>query len=231
VSLTQVDFRSGRLHDMEAITHRAAEVGARTVWDLSHSAGVVPIELARWGVDAAVGCGYKYLNGGPGAPAYLYVSPGLFETMANPVSGWFSHRSPFDFSPEYAPATGIERMLTGTPNIFSMAVFDEALKVYEGVRTDQVREKSRLLTSLFIELIDHEVGCEILTPREPEWRGSHVSLLLPQAEKLMLTLREEGVIGDFRPPDVARFGFSPLFIGYEDVWRAVMSIGRVLSRI
>jgi kynureninase len=231
VSLTQVDFRSGRLHDMEGITHRAAEVGARTVWDLSHSAGVVPIELARWGVDAAVGCGYKYLNGGPGAPAYLYVSPRLFDTMANPLSGWFSHRSPFDFSPEYAPAMGIERMLTGTPNIFSMAVFDEALKVYEGVRTDQVREKSRLLTSLFIELIDHKVGCEILTPREPEWRGSHVSLLLPQAEKLMLALREDGVIGDFRPPDVARFGFSPLFIGYEDVWRAVMSIGRVLSRI
>jgi kynureninase len=150
--------------------------------------------------------------------------------MANPINGWFSHRAPFDFSPEYAPAPGIDRMLTGTPNIFSMAVFDEALKVYEGVRTDQVREKSRALTSLFIELIDREVGCEILTPREPDRRGSQVSLLMPQAEKLMLALREEGVIGDFRPPDVARFGFSPLFIGYEDVWRAVMSIRRVLSR-
>jgi kynureninase len=230
VSLTQVDFRSGRLHDMEAITRHAAEVGARTVWDLSHSAGVVPIALSSWGVDAAVGCGYKYLNGGPGAPAYLYVSPRLFDTMVNPINGWFSHRVPFAFSPDYAPANGIERMLSGTPNIVSMVAFAESLKVYEGVRTEQIWEKSRALTSLFIDLIDREIGCAILTPRDPDRRGSQVSLLTPQAEKLMIALRQEGVIADFRPPDVARFGFSPLFIGYEDVWRAVMSIKGVLSR-
>ena len=231
VSLTQVDFRSGRLHDMEEITCRAAAAGAMTVWDLSHSAGVIPIELARWGADAAVGCGYKYLNGGPGAPAYIYVSPRHSQEAANPINGWFSHRFPFDFSTEFIPADGIDRMRTGTPDILSMVALNEALKAYEAVRVEQVREKSVALTALFIDLVDRGVGCEVLTPREPERRGSHVSLKIPQAEKLMSALADEGVIGDFRPPDVARFGFSPLYIGYEDVWRATAAIKAILARL
>ncbi|HEX5722687.1 MAG TPA: aminotransferase class V-fold PLP-dependent enzyme [Acidimicrobiia bacterium] len=231
VSLTQVDFRSGRLHDMEEITRRAAAAGAMTVWDLSHSAGVIPIELARWGADAAVGCGYKYLNGGPGAPAYIYVSPRHSQEAANPINGWFSHRFPFDFSTEFIPADGIDRMRTGTPDILSMVALNEALKAYEAVRVEQVREKSVALTALFIDLVDRGVGCEVLTPREPERRGSHVSLKIPQAEKLMSALADEGVIGDFRPPDVARFGFSPLYIGYEHVWRATAAIKAILARL
>ncbi len=228
VSVTQVDFRSGRLHDMEEITRRATDVGAASVWDLSHSAGVVPIDVARCGVDAAVGCGYKYLNGGPGAPAFIYMSPRHTQTAANPINGWFSHRSPFDFSTEYTPAEGIDRMRTGTPNILSMVALDEALTAYEGVAIDQVREKSIALTTLFIDLIDREVGSELLTPRQPRDRGSQVSLLVPQAEELMLALGDEGIVGDFRPPDVARFGFSPLYIGYEDVWRAAAAIKSIL---
>ena len=231
VSLTQVDFRSGRLHDMEEITRRAAAVGAMTVWDLSHSAGVIPIELAGWGVDAAVGCGYKYLNGGPGSPAYIYISPRHFARVGNPINGWFSHRSPFDFSTEFLPAEGIDRMRTGTPDIISMVSLNEALKAYEAVSVEQVRKKSVALTSLFIELIDREVGCDVLTPREPKHRGSQVSLKVPQAENLMSMLSEEGVIGDFRPPDVARFGFSPLYVGYEDVWRAIDAIRSILARL
>ena len=228
VSLTQVDFRSGRLHDIEEITLRAAGAGARTVWDLSHSAGVIPIELERWQVDAAVGCGYKYLNGGPGAPAYVYLSSRLSDSVTNPINGWFSHRSPFDFSTAYTPASGIDRMRTGTPDILSMVVLDEALKAYDGLHIGQVREKSIALTSLFIDLIGHEVG-EVLTPRQPEQRGSQVSLVIPQAEKLMTRLRGEGVIGDFRPPDVARFGFSPLYVGFEEVWRAAAAIKAILA--
>ncbi|MGH8957739.1 MAG: kynureninase [Acidimicrobiia bacterium] len=231
VSLTQVDFRTGRLHDMGAISRRAAAVEAKIVWDLSHSAGVVPIKLADWGVDAAVGCGYKYLNGGPGAPAFLYLAPRHFDRGMNPINGWFSHRSPFDFATQYSPAPDIDRMQTGTPPILSMVALEEGLKAYEGVTSEQLRAKSVALTSLFIELIDHDVGCEVLTPREPERRGSQVSLLIPQAGKLILELNDVGVVGDFRPPDVARFGFSPLFIGYEDVWRAALAIKSILARL
>jgi kynureninase len=231
VSLTQVDFRSGRLHDMEKITRRARAVEAMTVWDLSHSAGVIPIELARWEVDAAVGCGYKYLNGGPGAPAYIYISPRRSERVANPINGWFSHISPFDFSKQFVPAEGIDRMRTGTPDILAMVTLNEALKAYEAVSVEQVREKSVALTALFIDLIDRDVGCEVLTPREPQQRGSQVSLRTPQAEKLVSALSQEGVIGDFRPPDVARFGFSPLYIGYQDVWRAAAAIKSILARL
>ncbi|HKZ21324.1 MAG TPA: kynureninase [Acidimicrobiia bacterium] len=231
VSLTQVDFRSGRLHDMEEVTRRAGALGAMTVWDLSHSAGVIPIELARWEVDAAVGCGYKYLNGGPGAPAYIYISPRHADEVVNPINGWFSHRSPFDFSTEFVPAEGIDRMRAGTPDVISMAALNEALKAYEAISVEQVREKSVALTALFIDIIDREVGCEVLTPREPQQRGSQVSLKTPQAEKLISALSNEGVIGDFRPPDVARFGFSPLYIRYQDVWRATAAIKSILARL
>jgi kynureninase len=231
VALTQVDFRSGRLHDMAAITERAKAAGAWTVWDLSHSAGVIPIDVAGCGIDAAVGCGYKYLNGGPGAPAFVYVSPRVIGDVVNPINGWFSHLSPFDFSMEYLPGEGIDRMRIGTPDILSMAALHEALTAYEGILIETVRAKSVRLTSLFIDLIDREVGCQVLTPRLPAERGSQVSLLLPEAEKLIASLQDVGVIADFRPPNLARFGFSPLYIGYQDVWQAVAAVKSVLGQL
>ena len=177
LALTDVDFRSGRRHDMTALTRRANEVGAFTLWDLSHSAGVMPIDLA--GVDAAVGCGYKFLNGGPGAPAYLYLRPGL--ELRNPVTGWFSHQSPFDFAIDYLPAAGIERFRTGTPHILSLAAMGEALTVFDGVSIEQIRTKSLQLTGLFLDLTG-ELGLETLTPLSKTSAGSQVSLRLSEAQ-------------------------------------------------
>ena len=220
LSLTQVDFRTGRRHDLAALTARAHAAGAVTVWDLSHSAGAMPIDLERHGVELAVGCGYKYLNGGPGAPAFIYVRPDL--DLVNPLNGWFSHESPFDFDPVYAAAEGIERMRTGTPFIISMTVMEAALGAFDGVGIDMVRAKSEALTGLFIELVD-DLG-EVLTPTEAVDRGSQVSLRIDGAEQLIDHLASQRIIGDFRPPDVARFGFAPLYVRYIDVWRSAGAI-------
>jgi kynureninase len=229
VVLTQVDFRTGRLHDLATITARAHSFGARVVWDLSHSAGVMPIELARHGVDLAVGCGYKYLNGGPGAPGYAYVSPALIGQVVNPINGWFSHRDPFAFSLEYVPAPGIERMQVGTPPVLSLVAMEAALEVWPDVDLGEVRSKSVGLTSLFIDLVGAKLGIEVLTPVDPNLRGGQVSLRLARAGALIETLATKGVVGDFRPPDVARFGFSPLYIGFVDVWEAARRIEECLS--
>ncbi len=220
LSLTQVDFRTGRRHDLGALTNTAHEAGAVTVWDLSHSAGVMPIELERHGVEMAVGCGYKYLNGGPGSPAYIYVRPDL--EVANPINGWFSHRAPFDFDPAYVPARGSERMRSGTPHVLSMAVFEAALSAFDGVEIAAVRAKSETLTSIFIDLVA-EVG-EVITPTHPHLRGGQVSLRVEGAESLIDDLIKARIIGDYRPPDVARFGFAPLYVGYSDVWKAATAI-------
>ena len=220
VSLTQVDFRSGRRHDLKAITARAHEVGAVTVWDLSHSAGAMPIELALHKVELAVGCGYKYLNGGPGSPAFIYVRPDL--DVANPINGWFSHQTPFTFDPAYVPATGSDRMRSGTPHVISMAVMEAALSAFDGVAMDAIRTKSEALTSTFIELVA-DLG-EVLTPVEPEERGSQVSIRIEGAEQMIDDLVRQRIIGDYRPPNVARFGFAPLYIGFADVWNAASAI-------
>jgi kynureninase len=218
--LTQVDFRSGRRHDLSALTARAHEEGAVTVWDLSHSAGAMPVDLEANSVELAVGCGYKYLNGGPGAPAYIYVRPDL--ELSNPINGWFSHRAPFDFDPVYAPAEGIDRMRSGTPHVISMAVMEEALRAFDGVDLHELRGKSERLTALFIALVE-DLGI-VLTPKEVELRGSQVSLKIEGAEQLIEALLNEGIVGDYRPPDVARFGFAPLYVGFVDVWRAAAAI-------
>jgi kynureninase len=229
VAAGHVDFRTGRSHDLPLITARAHQVGALAVWDLSHSAGVMPIGLADNGVDYAVGCGYKYLNGGPGAPAFVYVSPRLQADTVNPITGWFGHSNPFDFSPEFVPAAGVDRMKVGTPNILSMVVLDAALAVWEGVDLEVVRAKSVGLTSLFIDLVDQELGerLEVVTPRYPEQRGSQVSLRRIGAEAVVEGLGRHGVICDYRPPDIARFGFAPLYLRFEDVWKAVSRIKEV----
>jgi len=229
VALGHVDFRTGRSHDLPLITARAHRVGALAVWDLSHSAGVMPIGLADNDVDYAVGCGYKFLNGGPGAPAFVYVSPRLQADTVNPITGWFGHSNPFDFSPEFVPAEGVDRMKVGTPNILSMVALDAALAIWEGVDLEVVRAKSVGLTSLFIDLVDQELGerFEVVTPRHPEHRGSQVSLRRTGAEAVVEGLGRQGVICDYRPPDIARFGFAPLYVSYVDVWESVRRIRQV----
>jgi kynureninase len=230
MAATHVDFRTGRRHDLAAITERAHKFGGLAIWDLSHSAGVMEIGLAENRVDLAVGCGYKFLNGGPGAPAYLYVAPRLQAQLANPITGWFGHAFPFEFSSDFVPAEGIGRMQVGTPAVLSMAALEAALSVWEGVELGSVRAKSEALTSLFIGLIDQELGeeFEIATPRSAEHRGSQVSLRRMGAESLARDLARIGVICDFRPPDVTRFGLAPLFIRFADVWDAVSRIKKAI---
>lgn len=232
VALTEVDYRTGRRHDMGAITRAAHRAGALTVWDLSHSAGVLPVDVAAAEVDFAVGCGYKYLNGGPGAPAYLYVAPRHLESFSNPLTGWFGHASPFDFSTEFVPAPGIERARVGTPHILSLAALDAALDVFEGLEMTEVWEKSRSLTELFLRLVDERLAgsdLEPITPRSADRRGSQVSLRHPHARPIMQALIARGVIGDFRTPDVLRFGFAPLYVRYVDVWDAVAALEEVMA--
>ncbi|HKX75141.1 MAG TPA: kynureninase [Acidimicrobiia bacterium] len=228
VAATHVDFRTGRRHDLAGVSRRAREVGALTVWDLSHSTGAMPVDVAAHQVDFAVGCGYKYLNGGPGAPAYLYVSPNHLTTALNPITGWFAHARPFDFSPQFIPAEGIGRLRVGTPDIVAMAALEAALTVWEGIDLAAVRSKSEGLTSLFIDLVDQQLaGVRVVTPRRAEERGSQVSLKMGSARQVMDELARRGVVGDFRPPDLLRFGLAPLYIRYVDVWDAAALIGSV----
>lgn len=222
VALTQVDFRTGRLHQLGAVTALAHQVGALALWDLSHSAGVMPIDLAVNAVDLAVGCGYKYLNGGPGAPAYLYVTPRLAEKMGNPITGWFGHSDPFLFGSEYYPAAGVNRMQVGTPNVLSLVALDEALSVFSRVDLHEARGKSLSITGVFIELVEQMIGdqIEVVTPRDASQRGSQVTLRHTAAGEIMKGLGIRKVVGDFRPPEMMRFGFVPLFNRHIEAWRA-----------
>jgi kynureninase len=224
VFLTHIDFRRGTRYDMEHITKIAHDVGALVVWDLSHSAGAMPVDLNGCAVDFAVGCGYKYLNGGPGAPAYVYVAQALQADVGSPLTGWMGHATPFDFSTDYAPATGIRQMLCGSPPILSMVALEAAVDLLLEADLAQVRKKSIELTGLFIERVDERCGQHgftVLTPREPNYRGSQVSLAHPQGAEIVEALSHRGVIADFRPPDLLRFGFAPLYTRYTDVWDAV----------
>ncbi len=231
VALTQVDYRTGRLHDMESITRTAKEAGVLTVWDLAHSAGAFPVGLAERGVDFAVGCGYKYLNGGPGAPAFLYVAPRHHGSFANPIQGWFGHAAPFEFRLDWQPADGIARGSIGTPHVLSMTALDAALDVFDSVDLSEVRIKSEILTESFIELIDQMVPeVEVVTPRERKQRGSQVSVRHPHGYSIMQALIDAGVIGDFRSPDVMRFGFAPLYVQHVDVFDAVATLRAVLDK-
>ena len=231
VMLTQVNYRTGARYNMDAITKLAHGRGALMLWDLAHSAGAFPVELNACNVDLAVGCGYKYLNGGPGAPAFLFVARRHQQSIRPLLSGWFGHLSPFEFSTKYTPANDLRRMLCGTPGILGLAALDAALDVFGDVALGDVAKKSAALTSAFIESIDRECAdsdLTLVTPREPTARGSQVCFSHPHAYTVMQALIERGVIGDFRAPDILRFGFAPLYLRHADVWDAVTAIAGVL---
>lgn len=232
VLLNHVDYRTGRLHDLPGLTAAVHEAGAYAVWDLCHSAGALPVGLDEHGVDLAVGCTYKYLNGGPGSPAYLYVRRDLQPRFDSPLPGWNSHAEPFGMRPEYTPAPGALRGRVGTPDILSMLALEAALEVWDGVTVEAVRAKSLALTDFFLECVASYVPegrVESLTPVAHAERGSQVALRCPDAGDVMKRLIEKGVVGDFRHPDVLRFGFTPLYAGFGDVERAARVLGDVLS--
>lgn len=230
VMLTHVDYKSARIYDMNTITGAAHRAGALMLWDLAHSTGAVPVDLKAAGADLAVGCGYKYLNGGPGAPAYLYVRRELQDRIRPPLSGWWAHEQPFAFDSEFTPAGGIARNLCGTQSALAMASFDAALDVWRDIDMSELRAKSTALTELFIALIDQECpdqGLSVASPRDAAQRAS-VSIQHPDGYAIAQALRASGVIGDFRSPDLMRFGITPLYVGYTEVFDAIARLAGIL---
>ncbi len=228
--ITEVDYRTGRLHDMTALTKRAHEAGAIAIWDLAHSAGALPVDVTAAGADFAVGCTYKYLNGGPGAPAFIHVSPRIADAVRPALSGWLGHEAPFAFDLDYRAGAGIERMRVGTPPILALAVLDAALDAWEGVRMDDVRAASIELSELFIAEVEARCPDLVLaSPRDPQKRGSQVSFRHADGYAIMQALISRGVIGDFRAPDNLRFGFTPLYLGGADVLKAVGIIEDIMK--
>jgi kynureninase len=252
VALTHVHYKTGRMADMARITALAHAHGGAMVWDLAHTAGVIPVQLHDWRVDYAVGCGYKYLNGGPGAPAYVYVREDLIAATEQPLVGWHGHAAPFAFEQQYRPHAGIDRMLVGTAPQLSLIALEEGLKAYDGVSMAAVRTKSEALTTLFIRLFDEVFGAAagastdaaaaertthaqerqsfgLATPREAAARGSQVSLTHASGYAIMQALIARGVIGDFRAPDILRFGFAPLYVTFTDVAHAIRHLHEVME--
>lgn len=230
--LTHVNFRDGRMHDMAALTEAAHDCGALVIWDLAHSAGAMPVDLAGCDVDFAVGCGYKYLNGGPGAPAFLYAAKRHLGGHRQPLTGWFAHKNPFAFTPQYEAATDINQFLCGTPPVLSLVALDCALDVWSDVDLAALRAKSEALTDYFIALVEGRCnghGLTLVSPRDAKARGSQVSFSHPDAGYAIVSaLIAEGVIGDFRAPDILRFGFTPLYVSFADVWNAVDRLAGIL---
>ncbi|GAA2637054.1 kynureninase [Streptomyces vastus] len=232
VLLNHVDYRTGRLHDLPSLTAAVHEAGAVAVWDLCHSAGALPVGLDEHGVDLAVGCTYKYLNGGPGSPAFLYVRRDLQDRFDSPLPGWNSHVDPFGMRSEYEPAGGAPRGRVGTPDILSMLALEAALEVWEGVSIETVRAKSLALTDFFLDCVAAYVSegrVESVTPSVHADRGSQVALRCDGAQEVMRRLIARGVVGDFREPDILRFGFTPLYVGFGDVERAVRVLAGVVG--
>lgn len=228
--LTEVDYRTGRRHDMAGLTRAAHGAGALAVWDLAHSAGALPVDLEAAGADFAVGCTYKFLNGGPGAPAFIHVASRHVDRVQPALSGWLGHVAPFAFDLDYRPGPGIARMRVGTPAILGLAALDAALDVWDSVSIQDVRAKSIELSELFIEGVER--GCpelQLASPRNAHERGSHVTLRFADACPFMQALIHEGVIGDFRPPDMMRFGITPLYLDTNDIVRATGIIEKVLA--
>ncbi len=230
VMLTQVDYRSGRMHDMAAITKRAHEVGAVMIWDLAHSAGAVQVDMVGSNAEFAVGCTYKYLNGGPGAPAFIYVRPDIVESIEPALSGWLGHDAPFAMELNYRPASATERMRVGTPPILQLGVLQEALKAWDGVDMADLRAASQRLSDLFIKEV--EARCPMLTlasPRDADARGSQVSFAFEHGYPAMQAIIDRGVIGDFRAPNIMRFGFTPLYLDDADIVAAAEIIEDVMT--
>ncbi|MFJ3904410.1 kynureninase [Streptomyces sp. NPDC090025] len=232
--VNHVDFRTGRLQDLPGITAALHAAGALAVWDLCHSAGALPVGLAAHGVDLAVGCTYKYLNGGPGSPAYLFVAERHQERFDSPLPGWNSHEDPFGMTPGYRAADGAVRGRVGTPDILSMLALEAALDVWDGVRIEDVRAKSLALSDFFLECVRAyapEGRVVSITPDAHAERGSQVALSCAEAPAVMAELIRRGVVGDLRRPDVLRFGFTPLYVGFADAERAARVLGEVLREI
>ncbi len=230
--LTEVDYRSGRLHDMAALTKAAHERGVLAFWDLCHSAGAFPVALNKCGADFAVGCGYKYLNGGPGAPAFIFVAERWQAKAEQPLFGWMGHDAPFAFDLDYRPRPGIDRFLVGTPPILSLTALEAGIDLFADLDLASLRRKSMALGDLFIGLIEQELagsGLALASPRRGEERGSQVSFRHPEGYPIMQALIARGVIGDFRAPDILRFGFAPLYVSFADVWNAVVQLGAVMA--
>jgi kynureninase len=231
VTLTHVDYRSAAFHDMARINDAAHGAGALVVWDLSHSAGAMQVDLNATGSDLAVGCGYKYLNGGPGAPAFLYVAERLQDELRSPLQGWMGHAEPFAFDDEYCPAHGILRFLSGTPSILALAALDAGLATFDGIAMRDVAAKSRSLSQLFIDEVEARCGGELrlASPRDPAKRGSHVVFAHSEGYAVMQALIARGVIGDFRAPDLMRFGFAPLYNSHAEMVRAAEILAAILA--
>jgi len=241
VLLTHVNYRTGAKHSLTPVTYRAQEAGSLMIWDLAHSAGAVPVDLNAARADFAVGCGYKYLNGGPGAPAFLYVADRHQKAMAElrfvqPLSGWMGHRAPFDFASTYEPARDIDRYGVGTPSILALAALECGVDTLLAAGMEAVRAKSVRLTELFLRLVEERCaghGLDLVTPRDASYRGSQVCLAHEHAWPVMQALIARGLIGDFREsregPGILRFGFAPLYLRFVDVWDAVEALRDVLS--
>lgn len=230
VMLTHVDYRTGRVHDMKAITDKAHAAGAIMIWDLAHSAGALPVDLTGCNADIAVGCTYKYLNGGPGAPGFIHVRPDLIDQVRPALSGWLGHQAPFAFDLDYRPGEGISRMRVGTPPVIQMAILDAALDAFDGVDMADIRKRSIELSEQFI--LEVEAGCkavELASPRDPQSRGSQVSFRFHEGYAVMQALIARGIIGDFRAPDIMRFGFCPLYNTPEDVSHAAAAVCEIVA--
>ena len=232
VVLTHIHYKTAERWPMAAITRRAHEHGALALWDLSHSAGAVAVDLNGAGADLAIGCGYKYLNGGPGAPSFLFVAERWRDQIASPLSGWMGHADPFEFGDDFRPAKGIRRQLCGTPGMLGMAALEAGVDVFSGVSMAAVEAKSLALGDAFIDLVEARcgfAGLELASPRSATARGSHVSFRHPNGYAIMQALIARGVIGDFRAPDILRFGLTPLYLGFADIWDAVQILRDVLQ--
>ena len=231
VLLTHVHYKTGRIHDMGALTAAAHATGALALWDLSHSAGAIAVDLDGTQADFAVGCGYKYLNGGPGAPAYMFAARRHHASMRQPLTGWIGHAAPFDFVDDYAPGPGMKRLLTGTPSILGLAALEEGVKTFDGVSMSELRAKSIRLSELFLILAREALGreFELASPANPAERGSQISLRHPHGYAMVQALIEAGVVGDFRAPDLMRFGFTPLYLSYADVWEVGRRFAEVVA--
>ena len=229
VLLSEINFRDGKRYDLKRITDLAHKHGAMVLFDLSHSVGVLPIAVQEWHIDFAVGCGYKFLNGGPGAPAFLYVSPAHQNKVQQPLSGWMGHSRPFDFDASYMPAPGIKQYLSGTPNILSLSALDAALDIWQQVEVAAVAEKSTQLTGFFLDLLGDNPALASLDVITPAFRGSQITIRHPVAYSLCQALISLGVICDYRAPGLLRFGFAPLYIRYVDVFEVAMQLEKVLG--
>jgi kynureninase len=230
--LSHADYRTGALADLSSLSRRASAAGVLTLWDLSHTTGLAPIGLAAAGADMAVGCGYKYLNGGPGAPAFAFLARRHHEAFANPLSGWMGHERPFDFAPGYAPAAGAARLMAGTPPILSLTALHAALELFDGLDPTDLLERSRRLSDLFLARAAPTLeaqGFTCVSPALRQARGGHLAFAHPQAYPVVQALIAAGVVGDFRAPDLMRLGFSPLFLSRTDVWAAADRFARIME--